>query len=71
MALGRLCGVAAELAGDPLQILLGIAVKKRISALVGIMGLLLFCIPALQGFDILPGVVLPGRGVAVHTESFL
>ena len=48
VALGRLCPrVAPEFGSDTLQILLGIAVKKRISAFVGVIGPLLFCILAL------------------------
>jgi hypothetical protein len=39
--------MALEFAGDTLQILLGIAVKKYISAFIGIVGLLLFYILAL------------------------
>jgi hypothetical protein len=47
VALGRLCYIAPEFARNTLQILLGIAVKKYVSAFVGIVGLLLFHIPAL------------------------
>ena len=47
VALGRLCRMAPQFGGDTLQILFRIAVKKRISAFVSVVSLLLFRIPAL------------------------
>jgi hypothetical protein len=60
-----------ELVADAFEFLLRISIEEGIATLIGVAGLILLRIPALEGLEVLPNVILPGRRVGIHPERFL
>jgi len=71
VALRRNVAVGPQLGANPLEVLLGVAVQQRVSALVRVLLLVALRVAPLQRLQVLPHVVLPGRRVTVHPEALL